>query len=158
MDALELYKQVAGEIKREEAELVKKKEFARMLLSRLDGEPGTVDDSSTAAPSPPRLGPPTLRSQVEDIVRSMGTAEFNTTVVFDRLVESGRTELPPKVRITTILGRMADAKDLVIVRKGVGNQPNWYQLASAGSPPHAVLRPIVLPLMKPKQGGDLLSS
>lgn len=56
---------------------------------------------------------------------------FTATSVFDKMKEQGIEDLPPKVRITTILGRMADAGRLVLVKRGGGNVPNEYRKAVA---------------------------
>ena len=64
----------------------------------------------------------------------MGDTQFTATTVLDRMAADGIEPLPPKVRITTILGRMADAREIVMTQKGGGNQPNWYRLANAVIP------------------------
>ncbi len=137
MDAHKIYSDLLAEIRREETATAKKKEFAAFLLSRLPaterGEP--VDDSSVdPVVMAQELGQPTRKALVEKIVRGMENTHFTATTVLDRMAADGVEPLPPKVRITTILGRMADAREIVMTQKGGGNQPNWYRLANAVIP------------------------
>ena len=134
MDAHKIYSDLLAEIRREEAATAKKKEFAAFLLSRLPavqhGEP--VDDSSVdTAVLAQELGQPTRKALVERIVHGMGNTNFTATTVLEQMAADGVEPLPPKVRITTILGRMAEAREIVMTQRGGGNQPNWYRLASA---------------------------
>ena len=120
MDSLELYRQVAAEIRCDEVALKKKREFAAFLYSRLSCSDG-ID--------PPRQSVRTLRSVVEGIVRRIGADDFNATSVYEALRGEDVEQLPPKVRVNTVLTRMTEVGEILLVRKGVGNQPNWYRLA-----------------------------
>ena len=124
---LRFYTQLVAEIQRDEEALDEKKKVVAFLRRRITGD--TVDDSSDDEGQP---RPGTRRALVEGLVMSFNDQEvFTATSVFDKMKEQGIEDLPPKVRITTILGRMADAGRLVLVKRGGGNVPNEYRKAVA---------------------------